>query len=1324
MSGRGIAIVGMGALFPGAPDLATFWRNIRDGVDAIDDAPASRLDPVWFEPAAEASAGRFGCRRGGFVAERDAVFDPGRYGVMPSAADAADPDQLLGLKVADAALADITSGRLPDRERIGVIVGRGGYLTSAQARLDQRVRVSEQLVRSLKDLLPELGHDRIEDVRASFLAELGRYAPSESIGLVPNLAASRLADRLDLRGPAFVVDAACASALVALDIACQELVRGRCDVVLAGGVHLCHDPTFWSVFNQLGAISASQQIRPFDQRADGLLIGEGIGMLALKRLEDARRDGDRVYAVVQGTGIASDGRGASLMSPRVAGQVLALRRAWEEAGLDPTTVGLVEAHGTGTKAGDEAELQTLAKVFGPVLASDERTPLGSVKSMIGHAMPAAGAAGLIKTALSIFHAVRPPSLHCNQPHPLLSETRFRIPKVAEPWDDEHRIAGVDAFGFGGIDAHAVMTQETHAGGTLLVDIAARAADDKGADLEAAVMMAGKDAASLLARLERGEPGGRGPHRLVVFDPTPERLATAAKIVKRGGAWRGRRDIFYSADDLLGAGGGRVAFVFPGVEATTLDPPIEDVASHFHLARPAQLGETDLEQAGAALVGVGRLLDDALRLIGLRADAYAGHSVGEWSGMIASGLIPPGEIDAFVGSLTGERLEVPDVLFAAIGAGVERIEPLLAGLEGVEISHDNCPRQAILCGTEAGIRAATDRLHEARIMAHALPFKSGFHSSRFKPHLAPHLQHLARLPLAKPTVPLWSATTCAPYPDDPDAVRKLAADHLVEPVRFRELIEAMYAEGFRVFVQVGPGNATGFIADTLGDRPHLAAPASTTRRTGLGQLRRVAAAMAVEGADIRFDALPWADHQSPCEHRLQHLALGAPLVRLHEPLELEVKGTHARDVEPDTHPVVAEFDATLDDALEAREAVLASWHRARTPQQQVPKFLHETVTFSVDAYPDLIDHTFFRQAKGWPSMAGRFPVVPMTMLIEHMMTTARRLAPGRVPIAVERIRAWRWLAVAPDVAVDVTAERVDADRVSVRVGDFTEGVVRFADSWPEPHAPALAPLTSPAPSDVPAARLYADRWMFHGPAYRGVARIDGVGTDGIDGLLTATAAPGALLDNAGQLMGLWILLNTTVDRLAFPWRIARMAFYGEHPAPGEELVCRVRVQSMDDTLCKADLELLHHGRVWARIDGWEDRRFDTDERIYPVLRFPETKLISEPRADGSVLSTQRWKSSASGELLARRVLNDRELELWFGLTPRDAISWLVERMAIKDAARRVLLETGAREAVFPAEADVVAEDEDGLWRVEVAGEPPLIVRSEPTDEGVRAWVVAD
>ena len=294
-----VGVVGMACVYPGAPDLDTFWDNIVAGRDSIIDVPADRIDPSFFGEGRD-TVDRFGCARGGFVQGDALAFDPTRFGIMPVAVEGAEPDQLLALKTAAAAIDDAGGLDAVDPERIGVVLGRGGYLTPGVARLDQRVRTTNQLIETLHALLPDVDDERLAEVRNAFTAQLGELRPESAIGLVPNLAASRIANRLDLGGPAYTIDAACASSLIAVDAAVTELRSGRCDAVLAGGVHHCHDVTLWSVFSQLGALSPSGEIRPFSRHADGILVSEGTGILVLERVADAERLGHRVYAVLRG----------------------------------------------------------------------------------------------------------------------------------------------------------------------------------------------------------------------------------------------------------------------------------------------------------------------------------------------------------------------------------------------------------------------------------------------------------------------------------------------------------------------------------------------------------------------------------------------------------------------------------------------------------------------------------------------------------------------------------------------------------------------------------------------------------------------------------------------------------------------------------------------------------------------------------------------------------------------------------------------------------------------------------------------------------------
>jgi len=362
-----IAIIGMSVLFPGAHSLESYWRNLVDGHDAITDVPANRWKPVHYDPEHADRPDRVYCRRGGFVDEL-ADFDALRFGTVPTSIPSIEPEQLLALRVAAEAIDD-AGGRdaLPAPDRVGVIMGRGGNGSSALVTFYLRVWMATELCNSLHQLLPEVSQSQLDLIRDRINSSVEPIKREDVIGLVPNLTASRIANRLNLSGPAYTVDAACASSLIALDHGVGELLRGRLDAVVVGGVHHFHDIGYWSLFNQLRALSVRGEIRPFDASADGLLIGEGTGVVVLKRLSDALRDGHRVHAVIRGTGVSSDGRAASLFNPESAGQAIAVRRAWVAAGLDPTAddaLGLLEAHGTATPTGDAAELATMARVFG------------------------------------------------------------------------------------------------------------------------------------------------------------------------------------------------------------------------------------------------------------------------------------------------------------------------------------------------------------------------------------------------------------------------------------------------------------------------------------------------------------------------------------------------------------------------------------------------------------------------------------------------------------------------------------------------------------------------------------------------------------------------------------------------------------------------------------------------------------------------------------------------------------------------------------------------------------------------------------------------
>ena len=458
-----IAIIGKAGIFAQAHDAREYWNNIIQQVDAITDVPPSRWRVEdYYDPDPEARDKVY-CKRGGFIPDID--FNPIEFGIPPTQLDVTDVSQLLGLVVArdvfaDAGYGEESGGRAFDRERVGVVLGVGGgqkLITPLTSRL--QYPVWERVLRSHG--LPET---EIAEIVDKIKLAYPEWNENAFPGMLGNVIAGRIANRFDLGGINCVVDAACAGSLSALKMAVGQLAEGSVDMMISGGVDADNSPFMYMCFSKTPAFTRGDVPRPFDAEADGMMVGEGIGMVLLKRLADAERDGDHIYAVIRGIGASSDGRFKSIYAPRPKGQSLALRRAYEEAGVDPNTVGLIEAHGTGTRAGDPAELEGLLEVFRSSNGDGPHIAIGSVKSQIGHAKAAAGIAGLVKAALALDQQVLPPTSNVTTPNPMVASegSPFYVNSESRPWIRAEgappRRAGVSAFGFGGTNYHVVLEE--------------------------------------------------------------------------------------------------------------------------------------------------------------------------------------------------------------------------------------------------------------------------------------------------------------------------------------------------------------------------------------------------------------------------------------------------------------------------------------------------------------------------------------------------------------------------------------------------------------------------------------------------------------------------------------------------------------------------------------------------------------------------------------------------------------------------------------------------------------------------------------------------
>ena len=445
-----IAVVGMAGVFPGASDIDRFWHNIINKKDTVIDIPAER----WIVPPDVVCADaplpdKTYSRRACLI--RDFRFDPAGFPFDPGLLESLDPLYHLVLQAGKTAFSQVkpdrSSGRVT-KERTGTILAAIALPTDAASSVARKT-----MGLAFEDRLLGKAHHRI--VASDLISRNEALA-----GRVTSLPAALLAQALKLGGGSYTLDAACASSLYAVKLACDELSARRADVMLTGGVSR-PDSLYTQIgFTQLRALSPTGRCAPFDKSADGLVVGEGVGILALKRMQDALQDGDQIYGLIRGIGLSND-IGGNLLAPASEGQVRAMRQAYAKAGLNPDDIDLIECHGAGTPVGDSTEIQSLMQLWGKPERSHRKCAIGSVKSMIGHLLTAAGAAGMIKTLLALKHAILPSSLNFKSPGSgsPLNGSPFRVQTETETWPKRNaqtpRRAAVSAFGFGGINAHLI-----------------------------------------------------------------------------------------------------------------------------------------------------------------------------------------------------------------------------------------------------------------------------------------------------------------------------------------------------------------------------------------------------------------------------------------------------------------------------------------------------------------------------------------------------------------------------------------------------------------------------------------------------------------------------------------------------------------------------------------------------------------------------------------------------------------------------------------------------------------------------------------------------
>ncbi len=895
-----VAVVGVSALFPGSQNAQGFWRDILAGKDLVTDVPPGHwLIEDYYDPN-PAIPDKTYAKRGAFLPDVD--FDPLEYGIPPNLISATDTSQLLALIVAQQVLEDASKGQFAnmDRDRMSVILG----CTSAQElMLEMTSRLQKpQWIKGMREAgIPE---DEAQKACERITACYAPWVEATFPGLLGNVVAGRIANRFDLRGTNAVTDAACASALAAMSMGLNELYTGQSDVVICGGVDTMNDIAMYMCFSKTPALSRTGDCRPFSDDADGTLMGEGMAMIALKRLEDAERDNDRIYSVIKGLGSASDGRGPSVYAPLAKGQARALDRAYASAGYSPDTVELVEAHGTGTMAGDAAEFDGLGLAFNTNTkrADKQWCALGSVKSQIGHTKAAAGAAGMFKAVMALHHKTLPPTIKIRKPNPKLKlETSpFYLNTKARPWirDASHpRRASVSAFGFGGSNFHVTLEEYTgkHQAfkqrtmpAELVLASGASGADvlAKAKALAAEAVTHGLDAVAQKSQLAfKATDAVRLAVTAIDAADLASKLDKSSAKIAEGKAYATPDGVTVGA----GAREGKVAFLFPGQGSQYVEMGA-DVAMAFDEARLAWDAAADHKFGGKAAhdlafprpvfsdadrelqqreltatewaqpaIGVASLaLFGVMKSLGLSPELVGGHSFGEITALVAAGALAAKDLVP-VARERGERMrdaaKVPGSMLA-VGKPIDEVNALVAKHKAdVVVANHNHPTQVVLSGALTAIEALEKTLTAEGVAAKRLPVATAFHSPLVAPSTVPFGKFLEGIAFTAPKIPAYSNAEAAAYPADPAAIRAMVGGQIAKSVRFVEMIEAMYAAGARTFVEVGPGSVlTDLVDRILGKRPHDAVATDRKGKNGVVMLWNALGSLSAAGVALDFTAL--------------------------------------------------------------------------------------------------------------------------------------------------------------------------------------------------------------------------------------------------------------------------------------------------------------------------------------------------------------------------------------------------------------------------------------------------------------------------------------
>jgi phthiocerol/phenolphthiocerol synthesis type-I polyketide synthase C len=798
-----VALVGLACRFPGAADLEEFWSLLKAGRDAVGEIPDDRWDvDAYFHPD-PAKPGMMYTRAGGFIADID-KFDAGFFGISPREARRIDPQQRLLLELTWEALE--SAGIVPETlagSQSGVFVGIS-----------------------------------LSDYAAMQRDEPNQVDPYVMSGSAISNAANRISYVFDLHGPSFAVDTACSSSLVAVHEACVSLWRGESSLAIAAGVNALLSPSAGIGFSKARMLSPTGRCRPFDAAGDGYVRSEGGAVVILQPLAQAIAENNPVHAVIVGSGVNSDGRTKGLAMPNQAAQEALLRQVYRDAGIDPSEITYIEAHGTGTGVGDPIECAALGNVLGVSRASGDRCRIGSVKSNIGHLEPASGIAGLLKAVLALRHRAIPRTVHFTNPNPQIAFQELNLSVVSEYTElpPDRLTMGVNSFGFGGTNAHVIVRNPEPLGSSAARGEAAtenrkiRPLLISAHDAEALKSLALRYAELLrspgsppLPALCRSAATRRThhQHRLAAFGRTHEELAARLEAYAAGdsppllaqghvGTAPARLALVFSGNGAQWRGMGRdlltdpfIAGCIERVDAALLPLVGWSVTGVLQSAEPADLFDrTEIAQPALFAVQVAML--EWLEAHGIEADAVLGHSVGEVSAAYAAGILSLAEACRVIAERSRAQGRTAGTgRMAALGLSPEDAALAIAPYgDRLTIAAANSPNSVTIAGDPASIGALGAELEPNQIFFRPLDLDYAFHSRCMDPireQLLDRLDGLAPRDGRRRFVSTVTGTTIEG--------RRLDAaywwDNIRRPVQFAPAIASLEAEGFNVFLEIGP-----------------------------------------------------------------------------------------------------------------------------------------------------------------------------------------------------------------------------------------------------------------------------------------------------------------------------------------------------------------------------------------------------------------------------------------------------------------------------------------------------------------------------------------